>query len=222
MLETGDQFTAVIGASEAIEELRRGLVRRGLPHAGASNQLRGLRRLMVEGLGELVIVCIAVDRTTIDRHGRALRSLLADLQGLPGSTFSVGLVTGADPGPLIAELGCDMYVGSSAEATDLIHLIRTESDLTLRPGGRYGGGGARRGGRASRMATRSTARGAAGRAARIAPLYRRGADRRTDRWHLRPQSDIDSSPASLIPPRGRGWMVTRHRWRRRNEGDWMN
>lgn len=207
MLETGDQFTAVIGASKAIEELRRGLIRRGLPHGGASNHLRGLRRLIVEGLGELVIVCIAVDRTTIDRHGRALRSLLADLPGLPGSTFSVGLVTGADPGPLIAELGCDMYVGSSAEATDLIHLLRTESDRTLQPAGRYGEGGCRNGGRASRMASHSTAT---------------GAGRQTDRWHLRPRIDIDSSPASLIPPRGRGWMFTRHRWGRRNEGDWMN
>ena len=204
MLERGDQFTAVIGASEAIEELRRGLVRRGLPHAGASNHLRGLRRLMVEGLGELVIVCIAVDRTTIDRHGRALRSLLADLHGLPGSTFSVGLVTGADPGPLIAELGCDMYVGSSAEATDLIHLLRTESDLTLEPAGLYGGGGAR----VDRCGDHH--------------WTEHRTERRSDRWHLRRRGDIDSTSAPLIAPRGHGWMYTRHRWRRRNEGDWMN
>jgi len=126
MQAMGDHLAIVIGASETAEELRRFLVCHGTPHAGAAGHLRGLRRGLLLGRPELVIVCVALNRATLSRHGQALSLLMADLKGFPSPIRSVGLVPRSTMTSRVAHLGCDVYVGSLDEATDVIRLLRKE------------------------------------------------------------------------------------------------
>jgi len=122
----GDHLAIVIGASETAEKLRRFLVCHGTPHAGAASHLRGLRRGLLLGCPELAIVCVALNRATLSRHGQALNLLMADLKGFPSPIRSIGLVPRSTMTSRVAHLGCDVYVGSLDEATDVIRLLRKE------------------------------------------------------------------------------------------------
>jgi hypothetical protein len=126
MQAMGDHLAIVIGASETAEELRRFLVCHGTPHAEAAGHLRGLRRGLLLGRPELAIVCVALNRATLSRHGRALSLLLADLKGFPSLVRSVGLVPRSTMTSRVAHLGCDVYVGSLDEATDVIRILRQD------------------------------------------------------------------------------------------------
>jgi hypothetical protein len=117
------QLTVVIGASSIAEQLRRTLVQHDVAHVGVSTHLRGLRRSMVMGRNELVVVCIALDQTTIARHGKAVRQLLADHHCRQQVVRSVGLLTDLGLNRDAAELGCDVYVDDSAQAAKAIVLL---------------------------------------------------------------------------------------------------
>jgi len=158
-MQWGDEITLVIGASEAAEELRRFLNRSGATHAGSAGHLRGLRRSLTQtdAADEVVVVCVALDESTLNRHGKTLRSLLDDLPAA-GRVRSVGLLTDDGLTPKVAEVGCDVYVGSAAAATDVMRAMRglgavrsprngthrkTGLDAPGRPSWRYQGGPAR-------------------------------------------------------------------------------
>lgn len=123
MEEKRDHLTVVIGASGIAEELRRTLVQHNVAHAGVSNHLRGLRKSMVLGQNDLVVVCIALDRSTLSRHGRSLKTLLADNHCFPQMVRSVGLLTDMGLNRDAAEIGCDLYVDDSANAVSAVKLL---------------------------------------------------------------------------------------------------
>jgi hypothetical protein len=123
MEERANHLTVVIGASCIAEELRRTLVQHDVAHAGVSTHLRGLRKSMVLGENDLVVVCIALDRATLTRHGKAVRQLLCDHRCSPQPVRSVGLLTEIGLDREAAELGCDVYVDDSDQATKAIALL---------------------------------------------------------------------------------------------------
>jgi hypothetical protein len=119
-----DHLAVVIGASPTAEQLRRYLVTCGTPYTGVSTHLRGLRRSLLLSQPEMAVVCVALSRSTLDRHGEDLCRLVRDLRGFPRPIHSVGLVPPSTLMSRVAHLGCDVYVGSLEEATDAISLLR--------------------------------------------------------------------------------------------------
>ena len=123
MEERISQIAVIIGASPLAEELRRTLVRTGVPHAGVSTNLRGLRRSLALGESSAAVLCIALDRTTLDRLGVELRTLLADYQGFGTDVRTVGLLSETGLTDEIVGLGCDLYVDDSALAAHVVDLL---------------------------------------------------------------------------------------------------
>lgn len=139
MEERSSHLTIVIGASTVAEELRRSLVQRGAFHAGVATHMRGLRRSMFAGETDLVILCIALDQSTLRRHGAAFRKLIADGHGFPQAVRTVGLLTEAGMTRDLAAIGCDVYTHDSAEAIRAIRQLanrwrtqRTRKAITRR------------------------------------------------------------------------------------------
>jgi hypothetical protein len=135
MEERADHLAVVIGASSIAEDLRRSLVQHGVKHAGVTSHLRGLRRTMVlpESNEELVVVCVSLDRTTLDRHGEDLRQLLADHHCSRRGIRSVGLLTGLGFTRDVAEMGCDVYVEDSGQAARAVRLLARKWRSNRRP-----------------------------------------------------------------------------------------
>jgi hypothetical protein len=123
MEERSNHITVIVGASTVAEELRRMLVRRKVAHAGVATHLRGIRKSMALSESDLTIVCIALDRSTINRHGESLRKLLADCHCFPQAVRSVGLLTEVGLTGAIAALGCDVYAHDSQEAARAVRLL---------------------------------------------------------------------------------------------------
>ena len=122
-------LTVVIGASAVAEELRRSLVSQGVIHAGIATHLRGLREMIVLGDSDLVVICIALDRATLQRHGETLRQLLADHHCFPQAIRSVGLLNDMGLTSEIAEMGCDIFVHDSTQAIQAIDLLTKRWEL---------------------------------------------------------------------------------------------
>jgi len=123
MEERSSHLTVVVGASTIAEDLRRSLVRHGVDHAGVATHLRGLRKFMVAGDGGLVVLCIALDQTTLSRHGEALRLLLADHHCFQSEVRSVGLLAGIGLTSDVSQMGCDVYVDDSKHAAKAVRVL---------------------------------------------------------------------------------------------------
>ena len=132
MEERSSQLTIVVGASSIAEALRRSLVRKGVAHAGVATHLRGLRRSLVLGETDLVILCIALDQATLNRHGDSLRRLLTDHHCLPRHVRSIGLLTEVGLTRQSAELGCDVYVHDSRAAVHAARLLARRARIKRR------------------------------------------------------------------------------------------
>jgi hypothetical protein len=127
--ERDNVLTVIVGASRAAERLRRSLIRSGLPQTGAAGHMRGLRRRLAAGPPDAIVLCVALDATTLDRHGPALQTLLGDLHGMSGGTGSlrsVGLLPGDGLTPRVAEIGCDLYVANPEEARAAIEMLHED------------------------------------------------------------------------------------------------
>ncbi len=116
-------LTIVLGDSAKADELRSALDRHGVDHAAVVTQPRSIRRSLVLGENEFVVVCIALDGPTIRKHGKALRSLLSDHRCFPTAVRTVGLLSDLGLTREAAELGCDVYVEDSAHAATAIRLL---------------------------------------------------------------------------------------------------
>ncbi len=116
-------LTIVVGDPAKADELRSALDRQGVDHAAVVTQPRTIRRSLVLGENEFVIVCIALDGPTIRKHGKALRSLLSDHRCFPTAVRTVGLLSDLGLTREAAELGCDVYVEDSAHAATAIRLL---------------------------------------------------------------------------------------------------
>ncbi len=112
----------------------------GVDHAAVVAHVNSIRRSLVMGENEFVVVCIALDQPTIMRHGEALRSLLSDHRCFPTKVRTVGLLSELGLTREVAELGCDVYVDSSAQAARAIRLLddewAAEADAAVRKSGR--------------------------------------------------------------------------------------
>src|SRR5262245_12037960 len=113
-------LTIVLGEPGKADELRSALEQHGVEHAAVVAQISSVRRSLVLGENEFVVVCIALDQRTIDRHGAALRRLLADNHCFPTTVRTVGLLSDLGLTRDAAQLGCDVYVEDSAQAAKVI------------------------------------------------------------------------------------------------------
>jgi hypothetical protein len=116
-------LTIVLGEPGKADELRSALEEHGVEHAAVVAQISSVRRSLVLGENEFVVVCIALDQRTIDQHGPALRSLLADNQCFPTKVRTVGLLSDLGLTRDAAQLGCDVYVEDSAQAAKVIRML---------------------------------------------------------------------------------------------------
>ncbi|MCH8344932.1 MAG: hypothetical protein IH983_13225 [Planctomycetes bacterium] len=115
--------TVVVGEPSMAEELRRALTEHGVDHAAVVAHISSIRRSLVLGENDFVVVCIALDHPTLSRQGPALRSLLADHHCFPTAVRTVGLLTDLGFTREAAELGCDVYVKDSVQAAEAIRLL---------------------------------------------------------------------------------------------------
>ena len=89
-MEDGESVAILIGSSPLAEEVRRELVREGVPVIGSTGHLNGVRGLLLDGTR--AAACVTIDSTTMSRYGRSLQTLLSDLHGFPMPCPSVGLL----------------------------------------------------------------------------------------------------------------------------------
>lgn len=111
-----NQLVVIVGASAEAERLRRLMVRTGTPHAGLTGSVRGLRRELVAGSCCEIVLCIATDECTLERHGRHIASLIDDRASFEGSLSCVGLLEGEELTAAAGTLGCDVYVSGASRA----------------------------------------------------------------------------------------------------------
>jgi hypothetical protein len=116
-------LTIVLGDPTKADELRSALDRHGVDHAAVVTHPWSIRRSLVLGENEFVVVCIAIDRPTLREHGEALRTLLSDHRCFPTTVRTVGLLSDLGLTREAAELGCDVYVEDSAQAAEAIRLL---------------------------------------------------------------------------------------------------
>ena len=99
------------------------LIQYGVQRAVVADHTVQIRRTLVLGANQLVVVCIALTDPTISRFGRAIQRLRADRNGFLTPLRLVGVVDGAGVTTRAAELGCDVYVENLSQAANVIHLL---------------------------------------------------------------------------------------------------
>lgn len=107
----------------AAQLMRSTLIQYGIERTTVAGDTAQIRRKLVLGDDQSLVVCIALTERTISRHGRALRRLRADRNGFSAQMRFVGLLTDAGVTPEVAQLGCDVYVHSLPRAASVIHLL---------------------------------------------------------------------------------------------------
>ena len=113
----------VLGEPTKASDLRQALESHGVDHAAVVAHVGSIRRRLVLGENEFVVVCIALDEATMTRQGSALRRLLNDHRCFPTAIRTIGLLSDLGLTPEVAELGCDVYVDDSAQAAETIRLL---------------------------------------------------------------------------------------------------
>ncbi len=116
-------LTIVLGDPATVDQLRSALAGYGVAHAAVMTHPWSIRRSLVLGENAFVVLCIALDESTIRQHGPALRSLLSDHECFPTEVRTVGLLSDLGLTREAAELGCDVYVEDSAQAAAAIRLL---------------------------------------------------------------------------------------------------
>ncbi len=116
-------FTFVLADPAKANELRRILEEHGVEYAAVMAHPWSIRRSLILGENDFVVMCIALDRSTLRRHGKALASLLSDHRCFPTAVRTVGLLSDLGLTREAAELGCDVYVEDSVQAARAIRLL---------------------------------------------------------------------------------------------------
>lgn len=99
------------------------LIQNGVQRAVVADHTVQIRRTLMLGANQLVVVCIALTEPTISRFGRAIQRLRADRNGFLTPLRLVGVLDGAGVTTRAAELGCDVYVENLSHAANVIHLL---------------------------------------------------------------------------------------------------
>jgi hypothetical protein len=116
MALSSSNLMVIVGETPEAHELRRTFARDGIPYAGVTTHLTGLRRALVVGAFRRVVLCLSLDETTLHRHGEEIRQVLADRSSFEIGLCSVGLLVDRDMGSHRATLGCDVYLNDWREA----------------------------------------------------------------------------------------------------------
>ena len=85
----------VVGEPARAAELQRAFEDQGADHAAVVTGVTSIRRSLVLGENDYVVVCIALSRATLDQEGQALRALLSDHNCFPTKFRTVGLLSEA-------------------------------------------------------------------------------------------------------------------------------
>jgi hypothetical protein len=120
-------LTFVLADPARAEELRSVLEEHGVDYAAVVAHPWSVRRSLMLGENDFVIMCIALDKPTLHRHGKAIRQLLSDHRCFPTALRTVGLLSDLGLTREAAELGCDVYVEDTVQAAKAIRLIEEAS-----------------------------------------------------------------------------------------------
>jgi hypothetical protein len=120
-------LTIVLGDPARAGQLRSALEAHGVEHAAVVAGVSSIRRSLLLGENDCVVICIALDEPTLTRHGEALRQLLSDHGCFPTAVRTVGLLGSLGLNRQAAELGCNVYVDDSARAAEVIRLLEDEA-----------------------------------------------------------------------------------------------
>ena len=120
-------LTIVLGDPARAGRLRCALEAHGVDHAAVVAGVSSIRRSLLLGENDFVVVCIALDEATLARHGEGLRGLLADNRCFPTTVRTVGLLSSLGLNRQAAELGCNVYVDDSAHAAEVIRLLADDA-----------------------------------------------------------------------------------------------
>ncbi len=123
MTKGAAHLTFVFGEPHVAAELKAALREHGVNHATVVAQLATIRRSLVLGESDFVVVCVSLEGSTVNEHGSGLRRLLADHQCFPSTLRTIGLLPEAGLSRQLAELGCDVYVESPSQAAEAIQLL---------------------------------------------------------------------------------------------------
>ncbi|MHC4348039.1 MAG: hypothetical protein ACYS15_05845 [Planctomycetota bacterium] len=107
--------------------MRCALEAHGVDHAAVVAGVNSIRRRLLLGENDFVVVCIALDEPTLARHGEALRRLLSDHRCFPTKVRTVGLLSDLGLNRQVAELGCNVYVDDSTHAAAVIRLLADDA-----------------------------------------------------------------------------------------------
>ncbi len=107
----------------AAQLMKATLIQYGVQRAVVADPTVQIRRSLVLGANQLVVVCIALTEPTISRFGRAIQKLRADRNGFLTPLRLVGVLDGAGVTTRAAQLGCDVYVENLSQAANVVHLL---------------------------------------------------------------------------------------------------
>lgn len=113
-------LAVVISASAKTDRLRCQLLDAGIPPAGVTSHLRGLRRSLVLGEVDRVTLCIALDAHTLKRYGEDLRRLIDDQRSFASMVTAIGLTLGEPLSADAASLGCAVYLDCLEQAVEAV------------------------------------------------------------------------------------------------------
>lgn len=114
------QLTVIVGDCDTATNVRALLQAHGVSHLALASNMMSLRRRLVRGEQELLVLCIVLDEETLDRQGASLQALLADHHCSQTPVRSVGLLTDLGMTPEVAQMGCNVYVDDTAQAAEAI------------------------------------------------------------------------------------------------------
>ncbi len=113
----------ILGEPYGARQMRATLIQYGVQRAIVADPTVQIRRSLVLGANQLVVVCIALTGPTISRFGRAIQQLRADRNGFLTPLRLVGVLAGDGVTTRAAQLGCDVYVENLSQAANVIHLL---------------------------------------------------------------------------------------------------
>ena len=123
MITAPPPLALILDEPYAAQLMKSTLIQYGVQRAVVADPSVQIRRSLVLGANQLVVVCIALTQPTISRFGRAIQQLRADRNGFLTPLRLVGVLTGAGVTTQAAQLGCDVYVENLSQAAKVIHLL---------------------------------------------------------------------------------------------------
>lgn len=113
-------LAVVVSATDKTDRLRSQLLDVGIPPAGITSHLRGLRRSLVLGEVDRVTLCIALDAETLKRYSEDLRRIIADQRSFSSVITAIGLTLGEPLSADAASLGCSVYLDDFHQVVEAV------------------------------------------------------------------------------------------------------